>query len=146
MNKLIRISIFLLRLAMGWFFFYAGITKVLDSTWSAAGYLESAKTLSGLYHWFASAQNIGWVNFINEWGLTLIGISLIFGILVRWASLGGILLMTLYYLSILQFPYIAPHSLLVDEHIIYILVFLLFFASRAGQIWGLDSLWPKGKK
>ena len=96
------------RVALGVLFFYAGITKVLNPSWSAAGYLNSAKTFPGLFQWFASAGNLGWVNLVNEWGLTLVGVALISGLLVRWASLGGILLMILYYLPVLEFPYIAP--------------------------------------
>ena len=143
MNKFTKVSIFLLRLAQGWFFFYAGITKVLDPTWSAVGYLGSAKTFPGFFNWFASTQNIGWINFVNEWGLTLVGISLVFGIFVRWASLVGILLMILYYLPAIQFPFIPPHAFLVDEHIIYLLVFVFLYSAQAGRLWGLDGLFHK---
>ena len=38
-----------LRVVMGWLFFYAGITKVLDPAWSAAGYITNAKSLTVLY-------------------------------------------------------------------------------------------------
>ena len=139
MNNQLKMAVFLSRVALGVLFFYSGITKVLNPSWSAAGYLNSAKTFPGLYHWFASAGNIGWVNFLNEWGLTLVGLALIAGLLVRWASLGGILIMILYYLPILQFPYIGEHSFLVDEHIVYITTFLVLLASNAGTLWGLDS-------
>lgn len=131
-------AVFLSRVALGMLFFYAGITKVLNPSWSAAGYLNSAKTLPGLYQWFASAGNIGWVNFMNEWGLTLVGAALIAGLLVRWASLGGMLLMVLYYLPILQFPYVGANSFLVDEHIIIISILFVLIASNAGTFWGLD--------
>lgn len=135
----------MLRVVLGVMFFYAGITKVLNPDWSAAGYLNSAKTFPGLFQWFASAGNIGWVNFMNEYGLALVGLALITGLLIRWASLGGILLMVLYYLPVLQFPYVGDHSFLVDEHVIYILAFLIFITSNAGTFWGLDSLVKKYK-
>src|SRR3989344_1645351 len=140
MNKQLKIVIFLSRVGLGVLFFYAGITKVLNPSWSSVGYLNSAKTFPGLYQWFANANNIGWVNFMNEWGLTLVGLALIVGLLVRWASLGGILIMVLYYLPILQFPYVGPNSFLVDDHIIFITVFLVLFTSNAGTFWGLDSI------
>lgn len=136
----------MLRAALGCLFFYAGIVKIADPAWSAAEYLGNAKTFAGFYHWLATAQNIGWVNFANEWGLTLIGISLIFGIFARWASLGGISLMLLYYFPVLQFPFVSPHAFLIDEHIIYLLVFILFFFFRAGKFWGLDGLLDKRNK
>jgi thiosulfate dehydrogenase [quinone] large subunit len=139
MNNQLKMAVFLSRVGLGVLFFYAGITKVLNPNWSAAGYLNGATTFPGLYHWFASAGNIGWINLVNEWGLTFIGAALIAGLLVRWASLGGILLMVLYYLAVLKIPY-------VDEHIIFITVFLIFIASNAGTYWGLDSILPKRVK
>ena len=142
MNYQLKMAVFLSRVSLGVLFFYAGITKVLNPSWSAAGYLGSAKTFPGLYQWFASAGNIGWINFMNEWGLTLVGLALITGLLVRWASLGGILIMVLYYFPIMQFPYVGPNSWIVDDHIIFIFVFFVLIASNAGSFWGLDS-WLK---
>lgn len=123
---------------MGWMFFYAGITKVLDPTWSAEKYLQGAKSFSGFYAWLASAQNIDWVNFLNEWGLTLIGAALLCGAFTKLASYFGMLLMALYYFPGLEFPYIG-HGLLVDEHIIYIFALLLLVELNAGQFWGADE-------
>jgi len=143
MNKSAKVSLFLLRLSMGWLFFYAGITKVLNPEWTAEGYLKSAKILPQLFNWFALPENIGWVNFVNEWGLTLIGALLILGLFVRWASLGGIVLMVLYYLPILDFPYPNTHSYIVDEHIIYFFVFFLFYTLGVGRFWGLDKFFNK---
>ena len=133
-----KIILFLLRVSIGWMFFYAGITKILNSEWSAVGYLQSAKTFTGLYQWFASPSILPTVNFINEWGLTFLGLSLIFGIFVRLSSLFGTLLMLLYYFPILEFPYPNAHSYIVDEHIVYALALLVLGAFRAGNIWGLD--------
>lgn len=139
-------AVFLSRVGLGILFFYAGITKVLNPSWSAAGYLGSAKTFPGLFQWFAGAGNLGWVNFVNEWGLTIVGVALIVGLLVRLASVGGILLMILYYLPVLQFPYVGEHSFLVDEHIIYITAFLVLFASNAGTFLGLDAKFQRSIK
>jgi thiosulfate dehydrogenase [quinone] large subunit len=132
-------SLFLLRLLTGWMMFYAGITKVFDPNWSAAGYLNSAKTFAGFYGWLASPGVLPIVNFVNEWGLTLLGVSLILGLGVRLSSILGAVLMLLYYFPILDFPYPNPHSFIVDEHIIYAAVLLYLAAVRAGRIWGLDN-------
>ncbi len=129
----------LTRISLGWLFFYAGITKVLNPEWSAAGYLTGAKTFSGFFAWLASPSILPIINFINEWGLTLLGLSLIFGFLVRWSSILGAVLMLLYYLPTLDFPYPNPHSYLVDEHIIYALVLISFSALNVGRIFGLDG-------
>ena len=139
MSKSQKISLFLLRLALGWLFLYAGITKLINPAWSAAGFLNNAKTFPGLFQWFASPSNIGWVNFMNEWGLTLLGISLILGIGVRLSSILGSLLMLLYYLPRLQFPYPDANSFIVDQHIIFIAVLCFFATIRAGRIYGLEN-------
>lgn len=128
------------RLAVGWLIFYAGITKILDPAWTAAGYLGAAKTFPGFYQWLASPVNIGWVNFLNEWGLTLIGASLILGLGVRLSSILGALLMLLYYFPVLEFPKVE-HGFIVDEHIVYAAILLFFAAIRAGRYYGLDKKW-----
>ncbi len=143
MTKFQKISLFILRISLGWLFFYAGITKILNPEWSAEGYLKGAKTFAGFYQWLASSSILPVTNFMNEWGLTLLGVSLILGIGVRLSSILGVILMLLYYLPILDFPYPNPHSFLVDEHIIYILVLLLFAGLRAGCVWGLEK-WCSG--
>ena len=124
---------------MGWMFFYAGITKVLNPQWSAAGYLKSAKTLPSLYAWFASSDVLPVINFINKWGLVFLGVSLLLGIFVRLSSFFGGMLMVLYYLVVLNFPYVGEHSLIVDEHIIYIAGLCVLHCFAAGQGWGLDA-------
>ncbi|MFN7088758.1 MAG: DoxX family membrane protein [Candidatus Paceibacteria bacterium] len=134
-----KISLFLLRISLGWLMFYAGITKFLNPAWSAAGYLKNAKTFSSFYQWLARPEILPIVNFVNEWGLTLLGLSLILGWGVRLSSILGAVLMFLYYLPILDFPYPTPHAFLVDEHIIYIFVLLLFASFRAGRVWGFDN-------
>lgn len=134
-----KLFLFLARISMGWLMFYAGITKVLDPTWSAEGYLKGAQTFKSLYDWFLQPDKLPIINLVNEWGLTLLGISLILGIFVRLSSVLGAGLMLLYYFPILTFPYIQPHAYVVDEHIIYALVLLFFAAIRAGRIWGLEE-------
>lgn len=135
-----KIFLFTLRISLGWLMLYAGITKVLNPEWSAAGYLKGAKTFTGIYQWFSSPGIIPMTDFLNEWGLTLLGISLIFGIAVRFSSVLGGALMLLYYFPVLEFPYVGQHSFIIDEHIIYILVLILFATVRAGRVWGLDSV------
>lgn len=137
-----KFSLFLLRFSMGWLMFYAGITKILNPEWSAAGYLGNAKTFTGFFNWFVQPDVLPLTNFLNEWGLTLLGVSLILGIFVRLSSVLGALLMLLYYFPVLQFPIIPPHSYIVDDHIIYALVLIYFSVVRAGRIFGFDSKFP----
>lgn len=138
MSKYQKISLFFLRITAGWMFFYAGITKVINPEWSAAGYLSGAKMFVGFYNWLLIPGILPTVNLVNEWGLTLLGISLILGIGVRLSSVLGALLMLLYYIP-LGFPYPNPHSYVVDEHIIYLAVLLYFSTVQAGRVWGLEN-------
>lgn len=138
-EKFSGVSLLALRLAMGWLMLYAGVTKILNPAWTAKGYLMSAKTFPDLYQWLALPQNISWVDFLNEWGLTILGVCLILGVFVRLSSIFGAVLMILYYFPVLQFPYIGQHFFLVDDHIIYALVLLFFATVGAGQQWTLAN-------
>lgn len=139
-----QIALFLLRVSLGWLFLYSGLMKIADPTWSAAGFLGGAKTFPALYDWFSSASNIGWVNFLNAWGQTLIGFGLITGTLVTLFSWAGILMMLLYYFPTLEFPYVA-HGFIVDEHIVYALAFFVLVTTKAGRFWGVDKYLSKKK-
>ena len=130
----------LLRLGLGFLLFWAGWTKVINPKWSAAGYLAGAKTFKGLFAFFAGPGVLPVTNFLNEWGLTLVGVALILGISVRLASFFGIVLMALYYLPI--FP---PAHGWIDEHIIYSLILILLSSLKTGKYLGYGNLWIKTK-
>lgn len=127
-----------MRIALGWYFLYAGITKVLDPNWSAAGYLKGAKLMPEFFTWLTTPGVLPVVNFLNEWGLTLLGISLILGIFVRISAPLGMLLMALYYIPLGIWKPDA-HSLIVDNHVIFILGLFVLFATHAGRFWGIDG-------
>lgn len=135
-----KISLVLLRVSIGWMFFYAGITKVLNPEWTAEGYLKAAKTFPGLYAWFASPSLLPYVDFVNKWGLTIVGALLIVGLFVRWGSYAGALLMALYYFPILNGAMPNAHSFIVDEHVIYFFVFAVLANFEAGKTLGIDGL------
>lgn len=144
MNNYQNISIFLLRIGLGWVMFYAGITKLLNPNWSAGGYLQNAKTFPDLYASLANPAILPIINFVNEWGLTLLGVSLILGLFVRLSSILGIVLMLLYYFPVLEFPYVpSGHAFIIDDHIIYALILFYFATSRPGRAWGLEN-WCSG--
>jgi thiosulfate dehydrogenase (quinone) large subunit len=139
MTQYQKLFLLLLRLSIGWLFFYAGITKVLNPSWSAAGYLNNAKTFTGFYQWLASPDILPFTNFFNEWGLTLIGAALILGVFVRLASVLGVAIMVLYYFPILLFPKVGANAYIVDEHIIYAIALLLLASLSAGRVFGLAN-------
>ena len=134
-----KISLFLLRVSLGWLMLYSGINALTTPGWSAAGYLKGAKTFAGFYQWLLQPNILPVINFVNEWALTLLGISLILGVFIRFSAPLGTVLMLLYYFPILQFPYPNTHDFIVDEHIIYALALLVLASLRAGDVWGLGK-------
>lgn len=135
MNKSTKITLFILRIALGWVFLWAGFTKILaPAGWSAKGYLLGAT--GPFADWFKGMAGNPIVDNLNMWGLALIGISLLAGGLVRWSSIGGALLMLFYYFA--YFKQNTAHGL-IDDHLIYLFIFVFFIAIKAGEIWGLDK-------
>lgn len=139
MTKMQKLSLFVLRLAVGWMMFYAGITKVLNPAWTSAGYLKGAKTFVGFYSWLTQPNILPTVDFLNKWGLTLLGVSLILGVFVKFSSRLGALLMLLYYFPILDGWKPNASSFLVDQHIIYAALLMFFVSLKAGRTWGLEK-------
>ncbi len=134
-----------LRIILGWVFFYAGIVKVFNPAWSAAFYLKDAHTFPSFFQFLLQPDVLPIVNFLNVWGLTLIGLSLLVGIFVRVSAPLGALLMVLYYLPALHFPYVGEHSMLIDEHIVYALLLIFLMLSNAGMKFGLDKFIARRK-
>ncbi len=145
LSKKASLWLFVLRLGVGWFFFYAGLTKVLDPSWSAEKFLMGAKTFPGLYAWFAQPGLVQSINLINEWALVVLGAALILGFFLRPAALFGILLMLLYYFASNAVP-VVEHGFIVDEHIVLILILSFFVAIDAGDHWGLDHFLRKEER
>lgn len=135
-----------MRVSLGFLFFYAGLSKILDPAWTAESYIKTSHIFAEFYAWLALAQNIVWVNFLNQWGLFLIGTALIVGLAVRSASVFGMLIMALYYIPILQFPFVGAHSYIIDEHIIYIVAFAVMIAFHTGSYWGIDGMIERSRK
>lgn len=128
----------LLRIAIGWHFLYEGLVKVIDSDWSAKVYLlDSQGPFANLFHTMASSERILSVtDFLNEWGLVLIGLGLILGVLSRWASYAGMVMLIFYYLSHPPFPGITYSMPAEGNYFIIDKVAIEFFAL------GVLSLFP----
>jgi thiosulfate dehydrogenase [quinone] large subunit len=115
-------------------FLAAGWSKI-TTDWTAASYLSSAN--GPLADWFHSLAGSGFIDSVNAWGLFLLGVAILLGLLIRPASILGIVLMTLYYLA--HFPQNTTNGL-IDEHIILIAVLALFAAGGAGHAFGANAI------
>lgn len=135
-----RKLILFLRLCLGWTFFYASTHQIFVPGWSVSGFLESTKTFHWLYAPLAGPATAPILTVLVEYGHLLIGLSLIFGFMVRISSFFGILLMLLYWMAHMNFPYISNHlNFIVDEHVIDGGVLALLMVKRAGHVCGLDA-------
>ena len=130
----------LLRMAMAWVFLYAASHQVFVPGWSATGFLAHTKTFHGLFAPLTGPVIGPIVSFAVEYGHLLIGLSLLLGLATRASSIAAILLMILYWMAHMDFPFISDTTnFLVDEHIVYALVLALLIVKRAGHVWGLDE-------
>lgn len=127
-----------LRVLMGWFMLADGLQILATPGWSAKGFLLGAKTFGGFYAWFALPANTWWVDPLNSWGITLIGAALLLGICIRPAAWAGAAMMILYYFPHYALPKVT-YGYLVEEHIIYAVVFLAIAAWPAAQRYGLGA-------
>ncbi|MBS1828000.1 MAG: DoxX family protein [Acidobacteria bacterium] len=90
-----------LRIAIGWHFLYEGLVKLIYAGWSSAGFLQaSTGPLAGVFRAIGgNSVAVTVVDFLNIWGLIAVGLGLMLGVLTRWASVGGMVLLGLYYLA-----------------------------------------------
>lgn len=143
-----------LRVLIGWHFLYEGISKLLNSSWSAYPYLmDSQGFLSDLFYNIAANPTfLSISNYINIYGLTLVGLGLILGCLSKYASIGGILFLVMYYLSHPPFigaDYMMPTEgsyLWIDKNVIEAVALVVLIYFPTSHIIGLDRfLFNRGK-
>jgi uncharacterized membrane protein YphA (DoxX/SURF4 family) len=98
-----------------------------------------------VYRWFLGhivAPHSAFFGYAVGIGELLIGISLIFGFLVRPAALFGMLHMLSLTLATWRAPAPAPPWRYLAnqlDHLPLLFLFAIFFAVRAGERWGLDA-------
>ena len=99
-NELQFYGLVVLRVLIGWHFLYEGISKLINPYWSSAAYLLDSKWIfSGLAKAIvANPTLLSISDYVNMWGLTLVGVSLLLGLLSRYGSLVGMTFICLYYL------------------------------------------------
>jgi len=140
-----------LRVFIGWYFLYEGLAKVLSPKWTAYGYLMDSKGLfAPLFRMIADNPDLMAIaDFINIWGLTLIGLLLILGLFEKAGYIGAALLLTLYYLShppLLNVAYLLrPEGsyLWVDKNLIMLAATIVLLYFPTSGIIGLDSIMNK---
>jgi thiosulfate dehydrogenase [quinone] large subunit len=138
----------ILRVVIGWHFLYEGVSKLLNPNWSAVAYLMDSKGfLSFLYKGLAAnTQLLEVSNFLNAWGLTLIGLGLVLGAFTRVAAYSGMVLLLFYYLShppFIGLAYALPSEgsyLFIDKIFIECCALAVVAQFETGRFIGLDRI------
>ena len=138
-----------LRLLIGWHLFYEGLAKVTNEYWTSAGYLSESKfILSEVFLSIAAnPTSLLVVDFVNKWGLVVIGLALLLGCFTRAATIAGIILLALYYIAappFVGYVYSMPTEgsyLIVNKVLVELAALVVLLAFPTGRIIGLDRLW-----
>jgi thiosulfate dehydrogenase [quinone] large subunit len=125
------------------------MVKVLNPSWSSKAYLlDSGGFLKGFFEWMAHNTTIlPVVDFMNAWGLTVVGFSLITGLFSRYASLVGIILLGLYYLSHPAYPgidYLFPSDgsyFIINKTLVELFALYVIYSFPSDQFVGLERCW-----
>lgn len=149
-------GILALRLITGWYFLYAGLDKVFSfvggsEPFTAAGFLTfgtagttAASVAEGTVvnptapFWADLATNpaaLGVIDFIIPFGQVAIGLALIVGLATRFAGFMGFLMMAFITVAAWDFA----HGV-VNATSFLGLAALLLGVTRAGEVYGLDSV------
>ena len=154
-----------LRLAMGWIFFWAFLDKLLalgfatgrdpetgvvdrfsDAAWINGGSptegflsfgLHTKEPFTSIYSGLAGQ---GWVDWIYMLSMALIGIALLFGIATRLAAIAGVIWMVLFYTAAAIWPENNPF---LDDHVIEAIVLVGIAYVGAGRYLGFGRWWDE---
>jgi len=128
-----------LRVVVGWWFFHAGVTKLVESGLQftdGPAYLQGMgdTVLGPLAVWMGTAIP-GVIEALVPLAETLIGLALIAGVLVRLAAFGGAVFMTFFWVGNASFG----HGV-VNGDLMGLLLFVTLIVLGAGRYYGLDEL------
>ena len=148
MKKLFQYLLTLLRVVVGWHFLYEGIAKLVSDSWSCAPYLNGSRWIfAPFFQWMIQNDTmISVVDFLNIWGMILIGLALMFGLLSRWAAAFGSVMVLLYFIAYPPIPgymfgipadgdYLWVNKTLIE---FFVLIVLSFYP--AVKLFGIDRL------
>jgi len=89
-----------------------------------------------------------WVNWGFMLALLTIGVTLMLGVFMRLAAIGGAVLLFLMYLAEWPLNAVDPETGLntannpiIDDHIVYGAVLIMLMLFEAGRVWGLGKVW-----
>ena len=140
-----------LRVLIGWHILYEGLAKLINPYWSSAAYLLDSKWIfSGWAESIVSDPTLLTISdYVNMWGLTLVGLCLVLGLYSRHAAIGGMAFILLYYLfapPLLGLEYSRPGEgsyLIVNKNLIEACALFVLYTFPTSHLIGLDRLLSK---
>ena len=145
-TKMQLVALITCRVLIGWHFLYEGSVKLLNPDWSAKGFLMDSEGLfKEWFFWMANTEGlIETINFLNQWGLVLIGLSLILGMFSKIASISGIIMLAMFYMShppLIGVDYMMPSEgsyLIVNKNLIELSMLIVLALIPTSRIIGID--------
>ena len=148
LSRSAMIAIVLLRIVIGWHFLYEGIAKLTSPSWSAVGYMRASRgPFAALFKSIVNnPQMLDNANLITMYGLAIVGVLLILGLLTRLAAIGGIAFILLFYLCnppFVGYFYTIPTEgtyLIVNKNLVELCALAVILLTRSGLVAGLDRI------
>ena len=143
-----------LRVLIGWHILYEGVSKLINPYWSSAAYLLDSKWIfSGLAKTIVSNPTLLTISdYVNMWGLTLVGLCLLLGVFSRQAALSGMVFISLYYLfapPFLGLEHSRPGEgsyIVVNKNLIEACALFVLYHFPTSHLIGLDRILFKSEK
>ena len=149
-----QVALVILRTLIGWHFLYEGYYKLMLpgwssagerlAGWSAAGYIRAG---NGPLAWLLRRMlDAGWTNWLDrsvKIGLVVIGLSLMLGLLTRPGCIGALLLLLLFYFTMVPLTGTQQVGaegayLIVNKTLIEAAAVLVLLVFDTGRLAGLD--------
>jgi thiosulfate dehydrogenase [quinone] large subunit len=145
-------TVILLRIFIGWHFFYEGIIKVFNPDWTSFGYLATAQgPLQPLFLAMTNEPVLSWVDTMNWLVLLFVGVTLILGIREKWGAVAAIGLLALYYLAHPAFPWLEQLNVegnywFINKNLIELVACMVIYQFPTASFFGLERILRKNKK
>ena len=144
----------ILRVLIGWHILYEGVSKLINPYWSSAAYLLDSKWIfAGLAKTIVSNPTLLTISdYVNMWGLTLVGLCLLLGVFSRQAALSGMVFILSYYLfapPFLGLEYSRPGEgsyIIVNKNLIEACALFVLYHFPTSHLIGLDRILFKSEK
>ena len=139
-SRMDKTFVLFFRFTMAWTFLYAASHQVFVRDFTVVGFLKTTKTFHDQFAFFTTPAMAPITSFLVEYGHLLIGLSLLTGLMVRVSASFGILLMGIYWMAHMDWPFVEnSNNLIFDYHFVYAGVLAYLIYKRAGHVFGLDA-------